>query len=183
MTQTVLLRFSLFCGLFAIVFHIVDKRACALVVAIVGIVVLSIDMQNHIPMEDVWHHQPIYPRRQRDEASCPKRTLNAENRAFNTQFADVQYATNGTQTVVPEPQPPPATDATIDVVYDPDDRFYGEFVGNHTGPPRGVGERPPRPSCAATLPGMDRLQRIEPIKKNQHYHSQTGRLSRYAWLS
>ena len=68
------------------------------------------------------------------------------------------------------------------ILYDPENRIYGEFVGDYTGPPRGVGSRP-APSCAATLHGNDRLRRIEPVKTNQHYHSQTGRLSRYAWLS
>lgn len=182
MTQTVLLRLSLFCGLFGIILLIVDKRASALVVAVAGIVFLTLDLHpRSLGMDEFWHHQTIVQPR--------KRTQGAKNRSFSnnqqttqtegtdnssvsnhqaTQTQGDTQSTTHTQTITTN-----ATDTQL-----PDDRTYGEFVADHTGPPRGVGARP-----MCTLQGNDRLRRIEPVKKNQHYNSQTGRLSRYAWLS
>ena len=182
MTQTVLLRLSVFCGLFSVILLIVDKRASALVVVVAGIVFLSLDLG----MEDFWQHQTVVvrPRKQMTKPIWD-RTQGAEHRSFTndeqssnaTQTTETggdtqsTYQTVHTQTVTTTPDV---------VTHLPDDRNYDEFVADHTGPLRGVGARP-APVCGA--PGHDRFRRIEPVKTNQHYHSQTGRLSRYAWLS
>ena len=181
MTQTVLLRLLLLCGLFSIMLMSVDKRVSTLVVAVAGIVFLSLDLG----MDDFWYHQTVvHPR---------KRTQGANNRSFanneqttQTEGTEISSVSNhqANETEEGDTQSTQRTTYTQTNTMDAadthlhDDLTYGEFVADHTGPPRGVGARP-----ICTLPGNDLLRRIEPVKKNQQYNSQTGRLSRYAWLS
>jgi hypothetical protein len=216
------LQLSLFCGLTAILLHIIRKKKCATVAAVIGILILCINIRYTQPL----HHNcdGYNPKDQQFEH------FTEEEADVPTPGAQAEYKEQTPMDVIPLPQ----TDQEVvnltnetppeeigmysneeenigNVSPHPIDNFigtslpagpipvvfemegpYGEFIAEHTGPPlqlrrwrtttTGPDHRnrvgpPPQPH------GRDRMHRIEPIKTNPGYHSQTGRLSRYAWLS
>lgn len=222
------LQLSLFCGLTAILLHIIQKKNCAIVVAITGIVLLCINMRCNI-MDRDWPYrdydispnaldrsdelfdegEPSVSTQLDSDVDTQTTTATPPVEAEQQGTMPVyQNGTSHTDTGMVETPPVAVVDelvtqptqnhmmfrsppiiGPIPILFEMEGP-YGEFIAEHTGPPRNVGRwrtttsGPDQRNRVGPPPkGRDRLHRIEPIKTNPGYNSQTGRLSRYAWLS